>query len=333
VPRGEWNENITYEMLDLVNHNGYAWLAKRTVVGIEPSDSHPEYWHNMLDINKIVSEAIASTLAVEVSELLKDELSEARYATDLLAEVDAPTFVHWNTETANTPFTEGLTSISHGYALVEADTLTAWADGEEFTYGANGWDKVITSSGGTMSGPLGLGGGTGSVSADAEGTYIESGTDDDIVKARIVVKHPDTFSSVEEAAKVESYFNGVKAEYNLFGEHNFDNMVKMLSSEGFPKFYFGRYTGNGKSGSSNPNKVTLPFKPIFGCFPFTANGITNFLTDGGEGTYKYINDTGHYVYDDKEISWYNSSASAQYNTSGEVYYYWVIGQQESEVNI
>lgn len=51
IPKGEYNENETYEMLDLVSYNGVSWIAKKTVVGIAPSDG--EYWHNMFNISGI----------------------------------------------------------------------------------------------------------------------------------------------------------------------------------------------------------------------------------------------------------------------------------------
>jgi hypothetical protein len=50
IPRGDWNAETEYEMLDLVNHNGKSWLAKKTCTGIEPSEANAEYWQNMFDI-------------------------------------------------------------------------------------------------------------------------------------------------------------------------------------------------------------------------------------------------------------------------------------------
>ena len=51
MPKGGYDSSTTYEMLDLVTHNGASWLAKKTVVGVEPSASNSEYWHNMLDFD------------------------------------------------------------------------------------------------------------------------------------------------------------------------------------------------------------------------------------------------------------------------------------------
>lgn len=50
MPKGDWNAETEYEMLDLVNHNGKSWLAKKHSRGIEPSEANKEYWQNMFDI-------------------------------------------------------------------------------------------------------------------------------------------------------------------------------------------------------------------------------------------------------------------------------------------
>lgn len=59
MPKGNYDSSVTYEMLDMVGHNGKSWLAKKTVVGIEPSKSNSEYWQDMVDIDAIVEEKIA----------------------------------------------------------------------------------------------------------------------------------------------------------------------------------------------------------------------------------------------------------------------------------
>ena len=50
MPKGNWDENTEYEMLDLVNHNGKSWLAKKDSIKIEPSADNEEYWQDMFDI-------------------------------------------------------------------------------------------------------------------------------------------------------------------------------------------------------------------------------------------------------------------------------------------
>lgn len=50
MPKGDWKEETEYEMLDLVYHNGTSWLAKRNVVGIEPSIDNHDDWFKFVDI-------------------------------------------------------------------------------------------------------------------------------------------------------------------------------------------------------------------------------------------------------------------------------------------
>lgn len=191
-PCGEWNPTTTYHMLDLVNHNGYAYLAKRTVVGIEPNVD-PECWHNLLDINKVIEGGISESLADDVGKLLEerfaDLLSEARYVTDLFADFDVPTFVRWNISTANTPYKAGITPCYEGYALVFGNsinhTVSAWAKGgirnDCFMHTVSegkdyGWDNSISASGGTMTGSLMLHADPVSDSQAATKRYVDGAT-------------------------------------------------------------------------------------------------------------------------------------------------------------
>lgn len=257
VPKGEYNPNATYEMLDLVNHNGYAWLAKKTVSGITPSTSHSEYWHSLLDIDKIVKEAISGTLADDVGDILeerfRDMLSEATYVTDLYADFAIPTFVKWDAETANTPYTSGLTPCTDGFAFVYGNAtnhiISAWANGSAECYthcvseGVDkGWSKTISSLGGTMTGPLKLGGGKGSVSADDESTFLEAVKDSENYN-RIEVTNPTSDAQLVNAAKLKVMKNGEENEYNLFGQHN----STLLKGLGYAQMVSYTYEGTGES--------------------------------------------------------------------------------------
>lgn len=51
MPKGNYDSSVTYEMLDLVKHNGTSWLAKKTTTGIEPSADNGEHWHSLLDFD------------------------------------------------------------------------------------------------------------------------------------------------------------------------------------------------------------------------------------------------------------------------------------------
>lgn len=345
-PRGEWNENTTYEMLDLVNHNGYAWLAKRTVVGIEPSDEYPGYWHNMLDIKTIVENNIAETVADEVGDILSerfsDMLSEARYVPDLMADFTEATFVQWNTETANTPYTEGLTTSTDGYALVYGNsvivrTIVAWTNGETFTYGANGWEKAITSSGGTiigsleLTGPLKLavhlelGGGVGKVSADNEGTLLEANKDAENYR-RVKVENPSGDVALEDAVKFVSAKSGETNEYSLLGEHNPDKIAEM----GYAKIYTNTYIGDGEYGKEHPNTLSFDFKPalimIFGT-DMTGNLNPLCLVQGiTHSYYGNASDTDVYMtWEGNSVKWYTTTHAKWQHNLAQSYWYVAIG--------
>ena len=47
MPKGAWDKDTAYEMLDLVSHNGTSWLARKACTGIEPSKANEEYWHDL----------------------------------------------------------------------------------------------------------------------------------------------------------------------------------------------------------------------------------------------------------------------------------------------
>ena len=49
MPKGNYNAETTYEMLDLVYYDGAAWLARKTVVGIVPSENSDEHWHKLCE--------------------------------------------------------------------------------------------------------------------------------------------------------------------------------------------------------------------------------------------------------------------------------------------
>lgn len=59
IPRGEYDATTQYEMLDLVSFNGSSWLAKKDVLGIEPSTDNSEYWFDFGDFNNLVDQKLA----------------------------------------------------------------------------------------------------------------------------------------------------------------------------------------------------------------------------------------------------------------------------------
>ena len=62
MPKGDYDSGVTYEMLDLVKHNGSSWLAKKEVTGIEPTVENSEYWQNMFDAEAFVDARIEAKI-------------------------------------------------------------------------------------------------------------------------------------------------------------------------------------------------------------------------------------------------------------------------------
>ena len=82
MPKGSYDASVTYEMLDMVSHNNQTWLAKRTNVGIEPSEANSEYWFNMVGISSADLEANKVEILAEVDQKIVTSKEE------VLAEVE-----------------------------------------------------------------------------------------------------------------------------------------------------------------------------------------------------------------------------------------------------
>jgi hypothetical protein len=199
-------------------------------------------------------------------------MSEAICTSNLMADFTEPTFVKWDAETENTPYKVDLTECTDGFALVYGDaenhTITAWTKGGEnydcYMHNvSNGvvkeWnvlhgDKVLYTTGGTMTGPLGLGDGKGTVSADEEGAYLEAAKDSENYTGLKVVNPSNEDADIINSVKVYSSVDGNKQEFNVFGEHN-------ASALGIAKIATCSYVGTDTYGEDNPNSLTFPFKP------------------------------------------------------------------------
>lgn len=76
IPRGEYDANETYEMLDLVNHNGFSWIAKKTVNGVEPIEG--EYWHPFFKVsiaNNLTTTEEGKVLDARQGKVLNDKIA------------------------------------------------------------------------------------------------------------------------------------------------------------------------------------------------------------------------------------------------------------------
>ena len=69
IPKGDYDANASYTMLDLVSYNGSSWLARKDATGIEPSEANSEYWQKLF--------GFASTPTTMLND---NENIDARYA-------------------------------------------------------------------------------------------------------------------------------------------------------------------------------------------------------------------------------------------------------------
>jgi hypothetical protein len=67
MPKGAYNRNETYEMLDMVDYADVTWIAKKTSVGITPSESNSEYWFPMAGVSTEKFEAFKRDILESVS--------------------------------------------------------------------------------------------------------------------------------------------------------------------------------------------------------------------------------------------------------------------------
>ncbi len=83
MPKGDYNAETTYEMLDLVFHGGTSWVAKKNVTGIEPTDEHSEHWFKMCESADLtgIEERIAALENQMLSTLSLDDVDLSGYAT------------------------------------------------------------------------------------------------------------------------------------------------------------------------------------------------------------------------------------------------------------
>ena len=72
IPKGDYDSTATYEMLDLVKHNGTSWLAKKESTGIEPTVENAEYWQNMFDAEAFVESMIDAKVEAKVREYMEN---------------------------------------------------------------------------------------------------------------------------------------------------------------------------------------------------------------------------------------------------------------------
>lgn len=77
IPKGDYDSTKTYEMLDLVKHNGTSWLAKKDVaVGVEPTVENSEYWQNIFEPEAFVDATIEAKVEAYIDSIIDAKVEE-----------------------------------------------------------------------------------------------------------------------------------------------------------------------------------------------------------------------------------------------------------------
>lgn len=90
MPRGDWNNLDTYDMLDLVTYNGVAYLARQQSVGVNPStDTSLTYWQPFGSASSIATTSTpglvmpdGTTITVDVNGLIEVPIDEVTITID-----------------------------------------------------------------------------------------------------------------------------------------------------------------------------------------------------------------------------------------------------------
>ena len=105
------------------------------------------------------------------------------------------------------------------------------------------------------------------------------------------------------------------------------------------RIFTGSYTGTGTSGSDAPVELVSGFKPML--LMLVHGDLSFFRTRRGEDKYKEQEFTGtggsrfYITWEDTKVSWYSTAtpsaagAEGQANTTGETYYYLLLGFSEN----
>lgn len=78
IPKGDYDANASYSMLDLVSYNGTSWLARKDATGIEPSEANSEYWHELASMeiaNNLTTEEEGYALDARQGKMLLDKVN------------------------------------------------------------------------------------------------------------------------------------------------------------------------------------------------------------------------------------------------------------------
>lgn len=131
LPKGEWDNQTMYSILDLVTYNDVAWLAKRASTGVTPSDSATLYWQKFGSAASIASTSVPGLVMPDGTTITLDAETGAiavPFATSNAKGLVQP-------DGTSITINNGVISASGGAIATLSDvTLTNLANGETLVY-------------------------------------------------------------------------------------------------------------------------------------------------------------------------------------------------------
>ena len=149
VPKGDWLNNVQYDPLNMVNHGGYSWIAKRQSLGQEPTEG--QYWMQFGTAVPIATTSVAGKVKPDgVSILITGEGVISALLSGLtdveLTDLDDGQVIAWD-ETENKFVNKDISTTLAGLQDVD---LTGLQDGQMLIFNAltNKWEPTDPPSGG-----------------------------------------------------------------------------------------------------------------------------------------------------------------------------------------
>lgn len=342
MPKGDYDSSTTYEMLDLVKHNGTSWLAKKTVVGIEPNETNAEYWHKLVDIDDVSADSIGAIARSGYGYYYGnvDELkTSGTYCVATFADGVSGTYPlpsgYWYTVIVSVG---GTGSTTQDWFLATEPNVpmrrftrhcdgTTWSPYFESVNANNGaFASDITlqkaNNGKTVISK------NHSDSADY-GTFVKDVLADG-TSAKLIV----SASTGNEADALGFSYND-NGYYRVFGEHNTAKLIEVLTNAGFGgsssglQIATGSYVGTGSYGDSNKNSLTFNFEPkvVIITTGTTFNGACVWHYGAEMISMQVVGTTSsHNIFftqSGNTLSWYNASQPSYQLNDASMTYHWV----------
>ena len=254
MPKGIYDANTSYEVLDLVSHNDIAWLSKKDVKGIEPSEANSEYWFKMVSL-QTDADTLDGLHANEVGTSGARNLIpypyyyKAQTNNGITWTINEDTSVSANganTASGQNPFALRIRTETGNPLILKAGTYTL--SGCPSGGSDQKWSIQI---GKTLNGSFSL------IGSDYGNGFTFTITEDTQVQVQLIVRTKDTvnltFKPILELGKIAHdfmpyYFGGAEDALKLNGQgadqyYSLNNATPMVSGDNFNDYTtIGNYT-------------------------------------------------------------------------------------------